>query len=538
MKVLTDFRYSILILLGIIILYFGLRLPNLTLQPIFADEAIYVRWAQVMRSEPTLRFLPQSDGKTPLYMWVLMPMFKIFEDPLFAGRILSVLSGFTSLLGAFVLGWRFFNLKVGLWGAFLVAITPYMVFFDRMALVDSMLAAFTIWSLILALQLIKTPRLDLAMILGYLLGGGMLTKPPGFFNILILPTTLLNFNFSPNHRVKRILKQFGLMIIAILIALVIYNILRLGPEFNNLSSRNQDYVHSPERIFEYPLDPLIPHFHDILDWFPKFFTIPILLFSIAGIVYGSIKKNKTVWVISLWAILPLFAQMYVLKTFTARYLLFSIPPLLVLGAFYLEYLSQRFSVKKEIISLVLVLILLPQALNFDIRLLTDPASAPLPKTERTGYFEGWTAGYGFVEIAQFLKSEAAKGPIVVGTEGAFGTLPDGLYIYLDKVPNISIVTGGPKVSDELRDSAKKHPTYFVANKSRYFQPEEGLELIKEFPKAKGSIEQDSILFYQLKQKTSDVNPRMNALNNTALAVKLRRNHGREPVELHKLLPLK
>ncbi|KKQ10394.1 hypothetical protein A2858_01770 [Candidatus Daviesbacteria bacterium RIFCSPHIGHO2_01_FULL_36_37] len=40
--------------------------------------------------------------------------------------------------------------------------------------------------------------------------------------------------------------------------------------------------------------------------------------------------------------------------------------------------------------------------------------------------------------------------------------------------------------------------------------------------------------YQLKQKTSDVNPRMNALNNTALAVKLRRNHGREPMELHRL----
>jgi transaldolase len=42
-------------------------------------------------------------------------------------------------------------------------------------------------------------------------------------------------------------------------------------------------------------------------------------------------------------------------------------------------------------------------------------------------------------------------------------------------------------------------------------------------------------FYQLKQKTSDVNPRMNALNDTALAVKLRRNHGRKPVELHKMI---
>ena len=88
----------------IVILYFFLRLPNLTLQPIFADEAIYIRWAQVMKSEPTLRFLPLTDGKAPLFMWIMMPMFKIFDsdligvdDPLFAGRFLSVLSGFSTL---------------------------------------------------------------------------------------------------------------------------------------------------------------------------------------------------------------------------------------------------------------------------------------------------------------------------------------------------------------------------------------------------------------------------------------------------------
>ena len=70
--------------------YFALRLPNLTLQPIFADEAIYIRWAQVMRAEPTLRFLSLSDGKTPLFMWAMIPFLKVFSDPLFAGRFLSV----------------------------------------------------------------------------------------------------------------------------------------------------------------------------------------------------------------------------------------------------------------------------------------------------------------------------------------------------------------------------------------------------------------------------------------------------------------
>jgi predicted membrane-bound mannosyltransferase len=74
-------NYISFLLLGLLIfVYFILRLPNLTLLPVFADEAIYIRWAQVMKSEPTLRFLPISDGKTPLFMWIMMPLFKIFEE--------------------------------------------------------------------------------------------------------------------------------------------------------------------------------------------------------------------------------------------------------------------------------------------------------------------------------------------------------------------------------------------------------------------------------------------------------------------------
>ena len=152
----------------LIVLYFLLRVPNLTLQPIFADEAIYIRWAQVMRAESTLRFLPLFDGKTPLFMWSMMPVLKFIEDPLFAGRFLSVVSGFMSLVGVIVLGWKVFGKKVALWAGFLYVITPYIVFFDRMALVDSMLAAFTVWAIYFAIWLSQTVRLDLSMILGFI----------------------------------------------------------------------------------------------------------------------------------------------------------------------------------------------------------------------------------------------------------------------------------------------------------------------------------------------------------------------------------
>ena len=69
----------------ILLLAAALRLWNLNSLPIFADESIYVRWAQVMRAEPSLRFLPLSAGKQPFYMWLMIPALKLFTDPLLAG---------------------------------------------------------------------------------------------------------------------------------------------------------------------------------------------------------------------------------------------------------------------------------------------------------------------------------------------------------------------------------------------------------------------------------------------------------------------
>lgn len=488
----------ILIITFLSVAYFALRLPNLTLQPIFADEAIYIRWAQVMRAEPTLRFLPLSDGKTPLFMWLMIPFFKVFDDPLYAGRFLSVLSGFLTFLGAIFLGWRFFNIQTALWAGFLIVITPMIVFFDRMALVDSMLSAFSIWSLNLALMLIKYMRIDLAFILGYAFGASLLTKPPGFFNILALPATLIMFNWRATDREKKILKLFGLWVLAIATTFVIYNILRLGPGFENLNARNQDYVFSPVELLTRPMDPFIPHINDLVDWLPKLLTIPTLVLTFLGIFLVISRRHKAGFSVLLWALLPLIVQMALLKTFTARYVLFSFPPLLLLAGWALENIVSRVKMNKILVILGATLVLMFQALYFNYYLLTDQSQAPIPNEERRGYLEDWTSGYGLKEIAQFLREESKNGKVIVGTEGSFGTLPDGLQIYLDQDREVVVIGGGAEVSSGLKEAALKYPTFFVSNKSRFT----GLgisevSLIKEYPKPKGDLPQDAILLFKV-----------------------------------------
>lgn len=493
-------KLEFILVLALLIFYFALRLPNLTLQPIFADEAIYIRWAQIMRSEPTLRFVSMQDGKTPLFMWAMIPFLKIFEDPLFAGRLLSVLSGFFMAAGVFFIAYKHINLRVAVWAVFLMVITPYIVFFDRMALVDSMLAAFSIWSLALCLWLVQKPRLDLAMFLGYVLGASMLVKTPGFFNVLVTPFAALVFRkkSSPGS----FLKTLGFFGISLFISMVIYNLLRLGPGFVNLSSRNQDYVHSPLRLLEYPLDPFMPHVRDFLEWVPGFLSYPIFAFILGGVGIALInfRKNRIGAAILVWALIPMLVQAALLKTFTARYVLSGIAPMLILAAWAVDVLSQ---VVKKRANLYLVNGILAVGISilpliFDYNLLTDPFKVPLARNEREGYFEEWTAGYGFKQIAAFLIDKSRERSVVVGTEGSFGTLPDGLWIYLDKTPNISVIGGGPTISANLREAAKENLTYFVANKSRFPWTFEGTEKIMEFPKAKGvKKEQNAILLFQV-----------------------------------------
>src|SRR3989344_5504345 len=107
-KFLSEWKW--VILGGTLLLFVALflRLYKLTLIPVFADEAIYIRWAQVMGAEPTLRFLPLSDGKQPLFMWILMFYVRRLSDPLFAGRILSVLSGLGTTIGIFAVSYILF----------------------------------------------------------------------------------------------------------------------------------------------------------------------------------------------------------------------------------------------------------------------------------------------------------------------------------------------------------------------------------------------------------------------------------------------
>ena len=98
----NSFWFKVILFLAVAGVYFFTRLQHLDAIPVFGDEAIYIRWSQIIKNEETLRFVPQTDGKQPLFMWLTSLSLRLVADPLIAGRLVSVVAGFFTLIGIFL----------------------------------------------------------------------------------------------------------------------------------------------------------------------------------------------------------------------------------------------------------------------------------------------------------------------------------------------------------------------------------------------------------------------------------------------------
>lgn len=501
-KSIKSFIFWPVVFFGLILVcFFVFRLINLNIIPVFVDEAIYVRWSQVMRNEATLRFLPLSDGKQPLFMWITIPFLKFISDPLIAARMVSVFSGLGSLIGVSIFSWLLFgNITTSIIAALLYAVVPFTVFFDRMALADSLLNMFGIWSLVFSIIFARTRRLDVAMILGFIIGGGLITKSPAIIFYLWIIIALAFFARINQISKRQILEVVAGLVAVFLVSQGINSILRLGPGFSMIGSRNQDYVFSLKEVLIHPLNPLIGNLKSTLNWLWLLFTPPVFIIS-----FFSLLNKKKIWpalFVFLICLLPLFAQGAIAKVYTSRYIMFASIPLLSVAAsgFYWVLIQ-----KKVILNLLILLMILTPIFVSAIYI-TNPQSAPMTFDMRSGYLQEWTAGVGNKEIANYIIDLESQGKkIVVFTEGYFGTMPDGLQIYTEGHPNITIVGSPPNVSrlpDGLINSAKTNMNFFVVNKSRNKLKSADLEkliLIKEFPKASRlDGTQEVLQFYLLK----------------------------------------
>lgn len=562
MNIFKKYKTIILIFVALTALFFASRLYNIMSLPIFTDEAIYVRWSQIARYDASWRFISLTDGKQPSFVWFTMIMMRFIEDPLLAGRLVSVVSGFITMIGLFFVGYELFKNKwIGTASSMIYLVFPMALVYDRMALYDSLVGMFMIWAFYFSVLLVRYIRLDVALILGMVIGGGVLTKTSAFFSMPLLLFTAVIFDFRHKLWRRRLIKLVGLSLLSISMGFVFYSILRLSPFFHIIADKNSLFAYPFSEWIKHPVEFFASNLRGLFDWLLSYFTFPLSIFIIgaflvktkfnkeqlviiakvfvpfflilgilnaaAGLkiidiepplyhpyiflifllvsLYISFSKRyeffKEKFILLLWFTAPFIYLAFFGRTIYPRFIFFMVIFLIPLIAHFIFSTAQ--SVQKKIFFTLLV-ITFAAAIRTDYLILNNFSRAPIPRPDVEQYSNSWPAGGGIKEIIEFLNDEASKGKIYVASEGTFGSLStNAVEIYLGENKNVEKRGIWPlpiQIPQDLLEKSKHMPVYFIFNETQYPPPpvDWPLKFIAKYKK--GISEKWYVSLYQVEKK--------------------------------------
>lgn len=478
-----NYKYLFLILIFYFLSHF-LYLNNL---PVFADESIYIRWSQLIIDDPKqYLFFPMNDGKTPLFMWVLVPFQFLFEDQLLSARFVSVLIGAVQV----VVIYKFIELfslpkRASIFAGLLTTILPFWFFHHRMALIDGLLVLLFSLSYYFLFNFFilndnakinenvknKITFLDFKYFLNLknlllsslFLGLAYWTKIPA---VLFLPAIfLLIFYFNKNWQ-----KNIFYLLCVITLGTLIFISLRLHPTFGQLFSRGSDFLY-PVRVvlFEGKWQETLRFWPSYFEYFYVYMTPALLLLLVFGLFT---KKHKKEAHLFFWSgILFLLPIMILGKAVYPRYLFpatwfFTLSAVFAFESFASLIEKSKKQSNLQIFSAICISLIMANiaGLSFDfiIRSYINADTINFVKADRVQYLTEWSSGHGIKEVMQDIRELAKNQKVAVATEGYFGTLPDGLLLYMHRtnVDNIYLEGVGYPVG---------YIPKFFAEKSRNFE---------------------------------------------------------------------
>lgn len=420
-------------------LFLAVHLPGLLQLPVFADETIYIRWAQLIRSDwQQYLFFPLNDGKTPLFIWMLVPFLQQSFDPIWAGRLLAVLGGLIQMILIVLILKTFRVNRVGqLAGALITIIAPFWFFHHRMVLMDGWL---TVWLSLALLSIGAVTRKNTTLQKRYIwaaigmfaIWAGLLTKVPF---VLALPGLLVFAWREPGRTDFRWLRWVGALLAG---GVVLFATLAFSPVFPQLFSRGSDFLLPINEVVAGRWRETLPSIGTYIGYFGSYVGWGAGLLALIGLVYPG--KRRIAWLLA--ANIVLFCTpIWVLgKMVYPRYLFpatLFLTLLAGLGAGTLWSWSCELvhtPVRKMAIRVLLGALLLHVVLvglRFSVPSWTNPDKVPFVAADRQQYLMTWSSGHGLREVYQYLwqrNTEQKQGKILVATEGNFGSLPDGLLL--------------------------------------------------------------------------------------------------------------
>lgn len=310
-------------------LFFLTRLISLTRLPIFNDEAIYLDWGWREVNIKGQMFYSLFDAKQPLLMWFFGLSQKVFSDPLLAGRLVSVVTGYLTLWGLYCLGKKYFSRKTGLIAGLFYTVIPIFLLYDRQALMENAIACVGVWTIYFFLKLYQENKVKDAVILGIVLGLGFFIKSSGlifFLTILLLAAWLL-------IKKKNTLIFSGNVFLAFLVSQIILLPLYLQKTFWQTLPTNSRFSLT---VGELTKLPFLTWWNNLVGAIEITFwqlTPPIFALIVVSMAFFIKKEKKPEQkILLIWTLFSLGLVLLTIKNIFPRYLVAFLPIALLFAA--------------------------------------------------------------------------------------------------------------------------------------------------------------------------------------------------------------
>ena len=410
---------------ALVVAFVVLRLPLLWRFPPHTDESLFAYWAWVGYEDAGERFLPLSLGQNPMQEWMGMGLIRLGVEPLTALRLLSLLSGLVAMGAIAWIARRVAGDVAAVAAAAIWVVLPFSLVYGVVGVADPIIAALTIVAVALQMELVRTPRVDLALVLGMVIGVGALTKLTMMSAVWLAPLGALLFDWSREGPGRRVARWLGVLALAGLVAWLLYQVIRLSALWPGLPEA-REHALARHSLGEF-LDR--PGFWIDLNWtyyrlaLRGYLTIPIILAGAVGV--GLVLRGawRTGLFLLGWVLLPMAAVLALAGEPFVRWVLVSIQPFVVfagVGAVWLvraaARLALRFGPRAASAAAVVVVVALGlPSVVWAAHTIADPLWRPYPGRDDVDFVQAYSAGGPWDALVDQL--ERVPGPLRVSTIG-------------------------------------------------------------------------------------------------------------------------
>jgi 4-amino-4-deoxy-L-arabinose transferase-like glycosyltransferase len=416
----------------IVLLYLVTRLGLIGRLPWFVDEGSHARFTERFAGDVDQAFVSLSIAKEPLTIWIGAAVTKLGFSPLAATRIVSCVAGLVTLAMIGLIARKLAGPRAALAAMGLYAVLPLFVVHDVVGIMDPLLTALLTAALYLQMELAERPRAWPALGLAVAMGLGILTKEGAKATVVLLPASLLCFDWSGAAVRRRLARWAGWAAVGVAGALGGWLLLRSSSGWERAEAIREVPLLYPVRDVDEALrDPwrwARENWPVYRDTFTGYVTVPVLAASAAGFVLALRERTRPALLLAVWFGALLGAALLLPISPYPRHALYLVPIALVFAGLALARGATALhralgggvpAVAAVVAALALVL---APALVRDARILAHPDTARYPGRDDVQYVTGVQAGAPWPEVADEVRRRTRPGEPVIRARAAVDVL--------------------------------------------------------------------------------------------------------------------